>query len=244
MTKRATLARGGGVTVWRQIAEAMEADIVGGGLEPGSRMPTEAALSERFGVNRHTVRQALKSLVEKGLVRVAQGSGTYVEAKPLAYPIGVRTRFSEIVLGQAREPAGRLIDHRVAGATIEMAEALGLKPDAPVLVIDSAHFADGVPISWAIAAFPMPRFANVPEVYAQTGSISAALAACDVADYRRAVTRVGGAIASAIDAARLEVAVGRPILVVESVNVDRDGVPIQWSRSHFSADRVRITIDS
>ncbi|MFX6949916.1 GntR family transcriptional regulator, partial [Acinetobacter baumannii] len=64
------LARGGGVTVWRQIAEAMEADIVGGGLPPGSRMPTEAALSARFGVNRHTVRQALKSLVEKGLVRV------------------------------------------------------------------------------------------------------------------------------------------------------------------------------
>lgn len=236
------LARGGGVTVWRQIAEAIEAEIASGALASGERLPTEAALSERFGVNRHTVRQALKSLVDKGLVRVTQGSGTYVEAKPLAYPIGARTRFSEIVLGQAREPAGRLIDHRVAAATPEMAEALGLAPDAPVVVIDSAHFADGVPISWAVAAFPMPRFARVPEVYAATGSISAALAACDVADYRRSMTRVGGGVADAVDAARLEVAVGRPILVMESINVDRDGVPVQWSRSHFSADRVRISI--
>ena len=171
------LARGGGVTVWRQIAEAIEAEIASGVLASGARLPTEAALSERFGVNRHTVRQALKSLVDKGLVRVTQGSGTYVEAKPLAYPIAARTRFSEIVLGQAREPAGRLIDHRIVGATPEMAEALGLAADTPVIVIDSAHFADGVPISWAIAAFPMPRFAKVPEVYARTGSISAALAA-------------------------------------------------------------------
>ncbi|QCI63925.1 phosphonate metabolism transcriptional regulator PhnF [Phreatobacter stygius] len=244
MTRRAMLARGGGVTVWRQIAEAMEADIVGGGLPPGSRMPTEAALSERFGVNRHTVRQALKSLVEKGLVRVTQGSGTYVEAKPLTYPIGARTRFSEIVLGQAREPAGRLIGHRIGGATIAMADALGLSPEDPVVVIDSAHFADRVPISWAIIAFPLPRFAGVPEVYAATGSISAALAACGVPDYRRATTHVGAAIADATDVERLEVAAGRPILVVESLNVDRDGVPIQWARSHFSADRVRITVGS
>jgi GntR family transcriptional regulator, phosphonate transport system regulatory protein len=30
--------------------------------------------------------------------------------------------------------------------------------------------------------------------------------------------------------------------VIESVNVDRDGVPIQWAQSHFCADRVRLTV--
>ncbi|MGL4287040.1 MAG: phosphonate metabolism transcriptional regulator PhnF [Phreatobacter sp.] len=244
MTRQAMLARGGGVTVWRQIAEAMEADIVGGGLPPGSRMPTEAALSARFGVNRHTVRQALKSLVEKGLVRVTQGSGTYVEAKPLAYPIGMRTRFSEIVLDQEREPAGRLIGHRIAAATAEVAAALHLAPDDPVVMVDSMRFADGVPISWGYSAFPLPRFARVPEIYAETGSISAALAGCGVPDYRRTSTHVGATIADRTDAERLEVGLGRPILVMEAVNVDREGIPIQWGRSHFSADRMRITIGS
>lgn len=236
------LARGRGVTVWRQIAEAIEAEIAGGGLKPGTRLPTEAALTERFGVNRHTVRQAVKSLVDKGLVRVTQGSGTYVEAKPLTYPIGRRTRFSEIVVGQARDPAGRLLDHREAGASAEIAEALDLSPEDPVVMIESAHFADGVPISWAVVAFPLPRFARVPEVYAATGSITAALAACGVPDYRRAVTRIGAAVADRVDAGRLEIAEGRPVLVVDSVNVDPDGVPIQWARSHFSADRVRLTV--
>lgn len=236
------LARGRGVTVWRQIAEAIEAEIAGGGLPPGTRLPTEAALTQRFGVNRHTVRQAVKSLVDKGLVRVAQGSGTYVEAKPLTYPIGRRTRFSEIVVGQARDPAGRIISHREAGASAEIAEALDLSPEEPVVMVESAHFADGVPISWAIAAFPLPRFARVPEVYGATGSITAALTACGVPDYRRALTRIGGTVADKVDASRLEIAEGRPVLVLESINVDPEGLPVQWTRSHFCADRVKLTV--
>lgn len=236
------LARGGGVTVWRQIAEAIEAEIFGGGLAPGARLPTEAALAERFAVNRHTVRQAVKSLVDKGLVRVAQGSGTFVEAKPLAYPIGSRTRFSEIVVGQAREPAGRIISHREAPAGRDIAAALKLEPGQPVALVESAHYADGVPISWSTAAFPLPRFARVPEVYRATGSITAALAACGAPDYRRAVTRIGAAVANSLDAARLEIAEGRPVLLIESVNADPDGTPIQWALSHFCADRVRLTV--
>lgn len=242
MTGSPILARGGGVTVWRQIAEAIEAEIAGGGLAPGARLPTELALAERFAVNRHTVRQAVKSLVEKGLVRVAQGSGTFVEAKPLAYPIGSRTRFSEIVVGQAREPAGRVISHRDAPAGREIAEALAIRPDDLVALIESTHSADGVPISWSTTAFPLPRFAGVPQVYAATGSITAALAACGAQDYRRAVTRIGAAHADAKDAARLEIAEGRPVLKIESVNVDPDGTPIQWAMAHFSADRVRLTV--
>jgi GntR family phosphonate transport system transcriptional regulator len=242
MTGETMLARGRGVTVWRQIAEAIEAEIAGGGLAPGVRLPTEAALSLRFGVNRHTVRQAVKSLVDKGVVRVTQGSGTYVEAKPLAYPISTRTRFSEIVVGQARDPAGKVISHRQAGASADIADALDLSPGDPVMLVESAHFADGVPISWSTAAFPLPRFQRVPEVYAVTGSITAALAACGVPDYRRASTKIGAAVADRIDAERLEIAEGRPVLLIESLNVDRDGVPIQWAQSHFCADRVRLTV--
>lgn len=242
MTEGLMLARGRGVTVWRQIAEALEAEIAAGGLAPGSRLPTEAQLSLRFGVNRHTVRQAIKSLVDKGLVRVTQGSGTFVEARPLAYPISARTRFSEIVIGQARDPAGKLLGHRVAGADQRIAEALGLSPGDPVLRLESMHFADGVPISWAVVAFPMPRFARVAEIYGATGSITAALAACGVPDYRRAMTRVGATVADALDSARLEIAEGRPVLEIESVNVDPQGVPVQWAASHFCADRVRLTV--
>ncbi len=82
----------------------------------------------------------------------------------------------------------------------------------------------------------------MPQVYGATGSITAALAACGVPDYRRATTRIGASVADAVDAKRLEIAEGRPVLVIDSVNVDPEGVPIQWARSHFCADRVRLTV--
>jgi DNA-binding FadR family transcriptional regulator len=55
--------------------------IVGGELPPGSILPTEGALGEEFGVSRTVVREALKVLEERGLVRVEQGRGTTVQSR-------------------------------------------------------------------------------------------------------------------------------------------------------------------
>src|SRR4030088_3041402 len=94
---RRSIARGGGHAVWRQIAERIETDIGAGRLPPGARLPNEMQLAETFAVNRHTVRRALAELAAKGLVRASVGRGTFVELPRLAYSIGPRTRFSEIV---------------------------------------------------------------------------------------------------------------------------------------------------
>ena len=60
--------------------------------EPGQRLPSEHVLAEQYGVNRHTVRRSLASLCQKGLVRITQGSGTYVEDFAVDLIIGKRTR--------------------------------------------------------------------------------------------------------------------------------------------------------
>ena len=79
----------GGVALWRQIADAIRLDIVGGKLANGDRLPTEAVLAERFSANRHTVRRALAVLAEQGVVVAEQGRGTFVRSiARLSYPIG------------------------------------------------------------------------------------------------------------------------------------------------------------
>ena len=47
-------------------------------LEPGTKLPNEFELGEKFGVGRSTVREAVKLLSSKGIVEVRRGSGTYV----------------------------------------------------------------------------------------------------------------------------------------------------------------------
>lgn len=236
------LARGRGIAIWRQVAEILEAGIADGTWPQGARLPTEAELALRFAVNRHTVRQALKDLADRGLVRAQQGAGTFVERAPLTYPIATRTRFSDIVVAQAREPSGELLVEGREPASPLIAEALCLMPGTEVIRLETTRRADGVPISWAVSALPADRFVDVAEIYRQTGSFTAAFRAAGVDDYVRAETRIGARIADAIDAERLEIAVGRPVIEIDCVNADLDGRPIQWARARFAGDRVRVTV--
>ncbi|MDA0184357.1 FadR family transcriptional regulator [Solirubrobacter phytolaccae] len=63
----------------RTLLQALVADIVGGALREGDRLPTESELARRFEVSRGVAREGLRSLEERGLVRVKHGSGATVQ---------------------------------------------------------------------------------------------------------------------------------------------------------------------
>jgi DNA-binding FadR family transcriptional regulator len=60
------------------VVESLTDSIVSGAIPSGSTLPVEPELCETFGVSRITIREAVKSLEAKGLVRARQGSGTTV----------------------------------------------------------------------------------------------------------------------------------------------------------------------
>src|ERR1700730_5116570 len=124
------------VTLWRRIADDLEQAIALGTHAAGDRLPGENEIAARFGVNRHTVRRALAELTQRGLTAAERGSATYVERKRLAYPIGARTRFSEIVGTAGRGPDGRLIAHGCEPATTDVAKRLGLDVGALVVRLE------------------------------------------------------------------------------------------------------------
>lgn len=67
-----------GVSLYYQVAEKIKQNIDSGTWPRGSRLPSEPELSELFSVSRSTVRQAISTLVDEGLLLRKQGSGTYV----------------------------------------------------------------------------------------------------------------------------------------------------------------------
>ena len=223
------LARGAGVALWRQIAMAVEADISAGKRQPGERLPTEAVLTERFAVNRHTVRRALEELEARGIIRVEQGRGAFVAEDVLDYPLGPRTRFSETIRRQNREAAGRVLS--ITEITADAQVAAGLSIRRGRLVLGLHHF-------------PLPRFAGLAESLALQASITVALAACGVPDYRRQSTRITARLPSPEEAKHLMQSRSRPVIVAEALNTDPVGVPVDWTLSSYAAARVQLVLET
>lgn len=69
-----------GITLSEQVAAQLLASIEGGRLAPGTRLPSERELGERFGVSRTVVREALRSLAACGAVEVRNGALPQVTA--------------------------------------------------------------------------------------------------------------------------------------------------------------------
>lgn len=241
----ASLARGQGVALWRQIATAIERDIAAGrGAAPGARLPTEAALAARFAVNRHTVRRAMEDLEARGLVRVEQGRGSFVAEDVLDYPLGPRTRFSETIRRQNREPAGRMLRIAEIAAEAQVARALGLRRGRPVVLAERLGLANGRPVVIGLHYFPAQRFPGIQAMLAEDSSITAALARCGVPDYRRRITRVTARMPTPEEASLLQQSRARPILVTEAVNVDGAGAPVELSIARYAAARMQLVVES
>lgn len=243
-TSEIAMERSTGVALWRQIAERLKTDIGAGVWSQGEKLPAEAELAQRFGVNRHTIRRAVAELGSEGLVSSRQGRGTFVESAPITYPINARTRFSEIISRQAREPGGRLIASFRETAAPWLTEKLALPKGAAVHRIETLHVADGVPISVSTAWFPAARFPDLVMRYAETGSVTKALAAHGLTDYSRARTDISARIADPEEARLLQIAPTAPVLVTAVLNVDGDGEPIQVARTRFAAERIQLTVES
>ncbi len=228
--------------IWQSIANALTEDIAEGRYGPGDKLPTEAELSGRFGVNRHTVRHALKSLSDNGLVHARRGAGVFVAQVPTDYAIGKRVRFHRNVEQAGRLPGKEVLHLETRSADTAEATALDLPEGAEVHVYDGLSLADGNPIALFKSVFPATRFPDMPEQLARLRSVTAALKENGVADYTRAWTRMTARRATATQALHLRISEGDPVLRTKGVNVDPDGNPVEYGITWFSGDRVTLTL--
>jgi GntR family phosphonate transport system transcriptional regulator len=228
--------------LWLAIAQSLRADIVAGRYRPGDKLPTEAALARRFGVNRHTVRRALGDLAEAGLLHTRRGAGNFVTHRPTDYPIGKRVRFHQNLRAAGRLPAREILALETRAADATEAEALRLAPGEMVHVYEGLSLADGMPVATFRSSFPAARFPRMLEALERLTSVTGALREQGVADHTRASTRLDAGLASPTQALHLQLSPGAPILRTLAVNVDPEGRPIEYGRTWFAGDRITLTL--
>lgn len=238
------VSRDSGDPLWRQVEAALTEAIRSGAIQPGMQLPTEFSLAAQFAVNRHTIRRALANLEAESLIRVERGRGTFVHENVIDYQVSKRTRFSENLRRQNREPSGAILDCGERPAPQVVARALGLEDGEPTIWMRHLSQADGRPISVADHYFPQRRFEGFLEIYRQRKSITATHAYFGVFDYIRKSTRITARMPTVEEAELLKQPKNRPVLVTEALNIDTEGTPIEYGATAFNGEIVQLVVSS
>ena len=226
-----------GAPKYERLAEALQERVQT--MPPDHSLPTERELLEEYGVSRATVRQAIRLLVQRGLVYNIQGSGTYV-ANPAVVSKTLRlTSFSEDMRQRGLEPASEILRHETVDPPADIATKLHVPTGASLVWIRRLRLADSVPMALE-NAFLVAALVGQQEID-PAGSIYEQLDRAGIVPWRAAQT-IGVVNLDPHQAQQLDQAVGAAALRVERVSYTRRGEAFEYAETVYRGDRYNFDI--
>ena len=230
---RSAMAESVGATViYRALTQALRSAIEQGVLKRGANLPGEREISESFGISRTSVRRAIETLVDEGVLVRRQGARTVVASR-VEKPLASLTSFSEDMRSRGLNPGMVWLEKNVGPASPAETMALNLSVGQPVSRLRRVRIANGNPMAIETAVLPSDL---LPDPELVTGSLYEFLAACGRRPVR-ALQRVRASIATIEDMRLLELAPGAPILVAERRCFGADERPVEFTRTRYCGDR-------
>lgn len=230
---RFDLDRTSPVPLYHQLATAIEAAINDGRLAPGAPLENEIALASRLGISRPTARQALTSLVDRGLLVRRRGIGTQVAPAQIHRPVGL-TSFYDDLATSGRNPSTELLEHTRTPASAEVAQELEIEPGTEVVVVKRLRLADGEPLAVMTNYLPV-ELAPTPDELTTTGLYECLRASgCHPAVARQAI---GARLATAGEARMLAEKPRSAVLTATRVTFDANGRAIESGHHVYRASR-------
>jgi len=130
-----------------RVRDELVSRMSSGRIVPGTKFPPEPELAEELGVSRATLREALRSLEEDGLVTRTSGAGTYATRRPrLRNNLDVNFGVTESIRAAGMRPGTQQSAIHTDSATPEQADALDLEVGDAVVVLERVRTADGGPV--------------------------------------------------------------------------------------------------
>ncbi|MEV4432422.1 GntR family transcriptional regulator [Streptomyces sp. NPDC049555] len=231
---RFTLDRGSPVPLYFQLSQQLEAAIERGELAPGSLLGNEIELAGRLGLSRPTVRQAIQSLVDKGLLVRRRGVGTQVVHSQVKRPLELSSLYDDLEEA-GQKPATQVLRHSLEPASARVASALGVAEGTEVVLIERLRLAHGEPMAHLRNHLPAGLLDLDEETLAATGLYRLMRGAGITLHSARQT--VGARAATAAEGALLAEPAGAPLLTMERTTFDDTGRAVEFGSHLYRASR-------
>ncbi|KAF1295767.1 GntR family transcriptional regulator [Enterococcus sp. JM4C] len=232
----------GSLPVYIQIHDQLKEEIENGLWKIGDRLPSERELSVKFGVSRMTLRQAIQTLSDEGILERKIGSGTYVAREKVQEKMSGTTSFTEIMESQNRVPSSKTVSYFVTSPSSSEMDKLNLAKTDSILRMERIRYADGVPICFEVASIPNKLVEEFSKAEI-TDSFYRTLETKGAKKVGRANQTVSAMLASERISEYLEIKRGDAILRLRQVSYFEDGEPFEYVRTQYVGNRFEFYLE-
>lgn len=227
------LDRASPVPLYHQVATRLEQAIRDERIPAGARLENEIALGQRLGLSRPTIRRAIQTLVDKGLLVRRRGIGTQVVHGRIARDVELTSLYEDLQQ-TGQHPHTRVLSFAHETADDPIAATLGLTPGDPVLHIRRLRFTEDVPLAVLDNVLPA-EFAGISTEELESRGLYQLLRARGVT-MRVAKQRIGARAAVSAEAESLDIRRGAPVLTMERTAFDANGRAVEFGKHCYRPD--------
>lgn len=217
--------------LYLKFAETVKNAVRSGVLAHGNILPGERDLSQLTGVSRITVRKAMQTLEEEGVVTRARGYGTQIN-NIFEYSLQAARGFSQQVVLRGKKPDTLWVNKRIIECPPEVAEQLALPPRSEVFMLKRIRYVDDDAVSMESSWVPAHLIADPDAI------------GISLYDYfrsqhifpQRTRSRVSAQMPDAEFQSHIKMDEKIPVLVIKQVALDQQQRPIEYSISHCRSD--------
>ncbi|WP_428965970.1 GntR family transcriptional regulator [Micromonospora fluostatini] len=209
-------------------------------LAPHSALPRERDLAEELGVSRTTLRQALRELLDTGVIYTIRGQGTFVSDTRIAKDTSL-SGFSEDMRARGLIPSSKTITTDAVVARDAVATELGLPEGSLLYRIERLRLADGAPMCLEEVHLPADLFPGL-----LVEDLGGGLYETMKDRYNIQVTVAQQMIAAVVPTSRqcdlLEIPAAAALLEVRRLGYDGRGRAIERAVSYYRGDRYHFSL--
>jgi DNA-binding GntR family transcriptional regulator len=221
------------VPLYFQVAEQLQRAIADGTLHPGDRIANEIALADELGLSRPTMRQAIQTLVDKGLLVRKRGVGTQVVQSQIRRSVEL-TSLNDDLIRAGQNPVTRVLSLKRVDADEPTARELQVRPGAAVWRLERLRLVGDQPL--ALMANTLPAdIIQLDSVDLSTTGLYESLRRLGV-HIRVAHQRIGAVRADARAARLLTGRRGDPLLTMHRTAFDDSGRAVEFGSHVYRPD--------
>ncbi len=229
--------------LYHQIRDLLLDEIQNGGFSPGERIPSEADLEAKYKVSRITVRQAIQSLVQEGLLYRQQGRGTFVARPKVRHSLNTLSSFSRQMLDRGMTPSTKLIEAEIVTARGPVREALAVPDGTLVTKLKRLRLADQEVMGIQTAYIPVSLCPGLVDLIGDNISLYDLLKEKYNMRPVRAIENYTAVLLEPYEARLLDQKQRQPALAAERITYLADNRALEYVTSILRADRYALSVE-